>query len=265
MADFAGAAVPLSEQGFARVLDILNVGAAEVWTVLSVETSGFGYLPDRRPLILFERHIFSKQTGGAFDAGHPAISAPKPGGYSGGVKEYDRLAEAIALNRHAALNSASWGIGQVMGFNSQPAGYDPVESMVDAMVHDEDAQLAAMANFVRSEGLHRPLGNHDWPGFARGYNGPDFAKNQYDQRLASDFQKFSAGSLPDLQVRLTQALLTFLNFDPNGVDGIAGKRTRSAVSLFREKNGLGDSDAIDLDLISALRAQVEAAAQAAIT
>src|SRR5579884_1549312 len=124
MTDFTGAAIPLSERGFARVLDILNVGAPEIWTVLSVETSGFGYLPDRRPLILFERHIFSKQTGGAFDAGHPAISSAKPGGYAGGAKEYDRLGPAIVLNRHAALNSTSWGIGQVMGFNSKAAAYD---------------------------------------------------------------------------------------------------------------------------------------------
>lgn len=262
MADFTGAALPLSEQGFARVLDILNVGAAEVWTVLSVETSGFGYLPDRRPLILFERHIFSKQTGGAFDAGNPAISSPKPGGYVGGANEYDRLAAALALNRHAALNSTSWGIGQVMGFNSKAAGYDPVEAMVDAMVHDEDAQLAAMANFVRSEGLHRHLGKHEWAGFARGYNGPDFARNQYDQRLASLFQQFSTGPLPHLQVRQAQAMLTYLRFDPNGVDGIAGKRTRSAAALFREKNGMGASDAIDDDLIAALRAQVEAATAA---
>lgn len=259
MADFTGAALPLSEHGFARVLDILNVGAAEVWTVLSVETSGFGYLPDRRPLILFERHIFSKQTGGVFDAGDPAISSRKPGGYSGGAKEYDRLAAAIALNRHAALNSTSWGIGQVMGFNSKAAGYNPVEAMVDAMVHDEDAQLAAMANFVRSEGLHRQLGTHDWAGFARGYNGPEFARNQYDHRLASFFQKFSAGPLPDLPVRQVQAMLTYLQFDPNGVDGIAGKRTHGAAALFRKGNGMGDSDAIDDDLIAALRAQVEAA------
>ena len=262
MADFTGAAVPLSQQGFDHVLDILNVGAAEVWTVLSVETSGFGFLSDRRPLILFERHIFSKQTGGAFDASNPQVSSPNPGGYAGGAKEYGRLAEAIALNRHAALNSTSWGIGQVMGFNSKAAGFDPVEAMVDAMVHDEDAQLAAMANFVRSESLHQRLGNHDWAGFARGYNGPDFAKNQYDQRLASFFQKFSAGPLPDLQIRQAQALLTFLGFDPNGVDGIAGKRTRSAAALFREKNGMPASDVIDNDLIAALRAQVEAAVAA---
>ena len=265
MTDFLGTASPLSQPGLLTALDILNVGAAEMWAVLSVETSGFGFLPDRRPLILFERHIFHKQTGGRFDATNPGVSSPAAGGYLGGAREYDRLAQAVALDRHAALNSASWGIGQVMGFNSQPAGFDTVEAMVDAMVQAEDAQLAGMANFVRTEGLHRPLGTHDWAAFARGYNGPDFSKNQYDARLASFFLKFSQGPLPDIQVRQVQALLTFLGIDPGGIDGIAGKRTRSAVALFRQQNGMGESDAIDDSLIAILRAKLGGAASAART
>ncbi|SRR5579883_132361 len=262
MAEFAGAALPLSENGFALVLDSLRVGAAEVWTVLSVETKGFGYLADRRPIILFERHIFSKQTGAVFDAAHRSISSPKPGGYAGGAKEYGRLAAALALNRHAALNSTSWGIGQVLGFNAGVAGYAAVEAMVDAMSGSEDAQLAAMANFVRARGFDGALRKRDWAEFAHAYNGPDYRKNQYDARLAAAFQKFSAGPLPDLAVRQAQALLTFLGVDPGAVDGILGKRTRSAVSQFREENGMGDSEEIDSGLIAALRARVEAAAAA---
>jgi hypothetical protein len=263
MTDFLGAASPLSQPGLLAALDILNVGAAEMWAVLSVETSGFGFLPDRRPLILFERHIFHRQTRGIFDAGNPAVSSPSAGGYLGGAREYDRLAEAIALDRHAALNSASWGIGQVMGFNSRAAGFDSVEAMVDAMVQAEDAQIAGMANFVRAEGLHRPLAIHDWAAFARGYNGADFSKNQYDARLASFFLKFSQGPLPDIQVRQAQALLTFLGIDPNGIDGIAGKRTRSAVAQFRQQNGMGDSAEIDDSLIAVLRAKAGGSASAA--
>jgi hypothetical protein len=53
---FVGASEPLSEQGLSNALDLLKVGAAEIWTVVSVETRGCGYLPDRRPLILYERH-----------------------------------------------------------------------------------------------------------------------------------------------------------------------------------------------------------------
>lgn len=256
MDNFSGTALPLSGQGLERALEILNVGAPEVWTVLTVETRGFGFLPDRRPLILFERHIFSTETGGLFDANHPLISASKPGGYAGGGGEYERLQAALALDRRAALNSASWGIGQVLGLNSKLAGFDSVEAMVDSMIRSEDAQLAAMASFVQSRGLHLALRDHDWSRFARGYNGPDFAINQYDTRLSACYQKFSQGPLPDLRVRQAQALLTFLGIDPRGVDGVPGKATQSAIAQFRERNQLGSGE-IDDALLAALQQKVK--------
>ena len=256
MAEFIGSSLPLSESGLDAVTKLLNTGAAEVWSVVTVETKGFGFLPDRRPMILFERHIFHKQTGGKFGATNPGISSSKPGGYSGGAGEYPRLLEAVALDRTAALNSASWGLGQVMGFNSKLAGYASVDAMVAAMVESEDAQLAAMANFLDSTGLKAPLTNRDWAAFAKGYNGPNYAKNQYDTRLASAHAKFSR-RLPDLTVRQAQVLLTFLKLDPGGIDGIPGKQTRSAVVKFRESAGLGDSDVIDAALIAVMQAKIK--------
>ena len=59
---FQGSGDPLSNNGFTAVAASLNVNAPEIWTVLAVETSGCGYLPDSRPQILFERHIFHKLT-----------------------------------------------------------------------------------------------------------------------------------------------------------------------------------------------------------
>ena len=259
MTNFKGASLPISEAGMTKVTDVLGVKPAEVWTVLSVETHGFGFLNDRRPAILFERHIFHKQTGGRFDATNPSISSPTGGGYSGGAKEYDRLAQAIALDSHAALMSASWGIGQVMGFNFAAAGFASVEDMVTQMVQSEDVQLEGMAAFVRSTGLHKPLANHDWAGFAKGYNGPTYAQNSYDTRLNQFFQKFAAGPLPDLRVRQAQAMLTFLGFDPGGIDGVIGKRTRSAVAMFRGN----EDDTVDDGLITSLTAKLTTAAAAA--
>ena len=255
---FVGAATPISEQGLDQASQLSGAGAAEIWTVLTVETKGFGYLPDRRPRILFERHFFHKQTGGRCDAQNPSISCGTAGGYLGGAREYDRLEEAIALDRHAALSSASWGIGQIMGTNFAAAGFASVEDMVKAMVRSEDGQLTAMARLVRSTGLHTALANHDWAAFAGGYNGADYAKNQYDTRLAGFFQQYSTGSLPDIRVRQAQALLTFLGLDPGGIDGLSGKRTRSAISRFRTATGFPDSGQIDEDLIAALSAKVAA-------
>lgn len=257
--DFRGTALPLSTDGFDAALDILEVAAAEAWTVMAVETGGCGFLPDRRPVILFERHIFHRRTAGVFDAAQPAISAPASGGYLGGSQEYDRLAEAVALNRAAALESASWGLGQIMGFNAPAAGFASAEAMVTAMMNEEDAQIEGMATFMRSKKLHVPLAVHDWAAFAKGYNGKDFAKNQYDTRLAAAFRKFDGGPLPDLLVRQAQVLLTFLGINPGGIDGVVGKRTRSAVVRFREEQGLPSSDQIDAALIAALTAAVNLA------
>jgi hypothetical protein len=254
--DFTGSAQPLSEQGFKRALALLNIGAAEMWAVLSVETHGCGFLQDRRPVILFERHIFHQQTGGVHDLTNPSISSLKPGGYLGGAHEYERLQQAITLDRGAALNSASWGIGQIMGFNAGLAGFDSAEAMLNAMVDSEDAQLTAMANFLRTQKLDASLASHDWSAFVRGYNGPNFKINEYDTRLGASFQKFRVG-VPKLSVRQVQLLLMFLGLDPGVIDGIPGKRTRSAVVRFREQQSLGDSDEVDDALIAALSAEVD--------
>lgn len=253
MADFQGAGEPATRDGIAGVLDALGLKIPELLAVIAVETSGCGYLADRRPAILFERHIFSKQTIGKFDAQHPDISNPTPGGYQFGADEYPRLAKAFQLDAEAAQKSASWGIGQVMGFNFSAAGYGTVDEMVQGAMASEDEQLQAMGNFLKSSGLHRALAVHDWTSFARGYNGPNFTQNRYDIRLAGSFQQFSQ-ALPDLMVRTAQLLMRYAGLKVGPIDGMSGKMTRTAVQTFRQKHGLGDSGDIDDDLIAALRA-----------
>ena len=232
---FVGRSLALSTTGFADTVLALSTKAAEVWSVLSVETSGSGFLADRRPKILFERHIFSRLTSGQFDASHPDISSPSPGGYgAGGSHQYDRLAEALPLNEDAALKSASWGLAQIMGENFASAGFANVQDMVEAMVSSEDAHMAAFSAFLLSKKLDRALAIHDWTTFARGYNGPKFAENHYDTQLHGFFSKFSTGPLPDLDVRTAQVYLAFRHFDPHGIDGVMGPATRSALIQFQQ-------------------------------
>ncbi|MGH7812080.1 MAG: N-acetylmuramidase domain-containing protein, partial [Candidatus Binatia bacterium] len=72
---------PFDGGGMQRTCDLLVIGQAEVWAVLAVETRGFGFLPDRRPQILFERHIFHKLTNGRHDVGNDDVSNKTAGGY----------------------------------------------------------------------------------------------------------------------------------------------------------------------------------------
>jgi hypothetical protein len=52
------------------------------------------------------------------------------------------------------------------------------------------AHLDAFVAFVQSKKLDTALRAHDWKAFARGYNGPGFAANQYDVKLREAWQKF---------------------------------------------------------------------------
>lgn len=93
---FANNGIPLNAVGMNDVCRLLRTTPVEVWTVLEVEARGFGFLSDRRPQILFERHIFHNQTAGIHDLSHPDISNSNPGGYIGGAAEYTRLSKAMA-------------------------------------------------------------------------------------------------------------------------------------------------------------------------
>jgi hypothetical protein len=252
---FQGTARALSAAGLATVSQKLGVHAPEIWTVLAVETSGCGFLPDLRPQILYERHIFNRLTHGKYDDGD--IGDPTPGGYGpSGAHQYDRLALAIAKDRTAALQSCSWGIGQILGENYSMEGFADTEQMVAAMSASEDQQLAAMSNFLVSSRLNVPLQAHDWASFARGYNGSNYAINRYDIRLNAEFQKYSAGGVPDLTVRAAQLYLTYLGFHPGPIDGAAGTLTLSALTDFQTQHGLGKTSTIDSHLVEQLFIEV---------
>jgi hypothetical protein len=200
-----------------------------------------------------ERHIFHRLTQGQYDDGD--ISSPTPGGYGpAGAHQYDRLAAAIQKDSSAGLKSASWGIGQILGENYALAGFRSVEDMVAGMLESEDQQLAAMGNFLSNSNLKNSLQAHDWASYARGYNGANYAINRYDVRLNAEFQKFSAGVLPDLNVRAAQLYLTYLGFHPGSIDGIAGEITLSSVTEFQAQHGIQSHAAVDADTVANLRA-----------
>lgn len=253
MMPFQGTAWALSSAGMSAAASASGISAAEIWTVLAVETSGWGFLTDRRPKILFERHVFHRLTKGRFDDGD--ISDPTPGGYGArGAAQYDRLARAIACDRAAALQSASWGMGQIMGENFRAAGFADVETMVAAMCDSEDTQLAAMTCFLAATKLDDALRRHDWAKFARGYNGPAYKKNHYDTKLHDAYAKFSQGKVPDLDVRAAQLYLGYLGFKPGPVDGDPGPRTLHALHAFQASCGLPPSDDIDTAIVARLLA-----------
>jgi hypothetical protein len=180
----------LSDADFKQAANLLDVDVAIIKAIVAVESSGRGFLKEGQPKILFERHIFYKQTQGVYASKHPDICNKKTGGYLGNAAEWDRLERAIQLDRKAALKSASWGLGQIMGFNHEVVGYSDIDDFVQAMHESEAKQLAAMMNFLKASNLVSALRDRDWQKIARFYNGPN-GVGVYDVKLAKAYKSFA--------------------------------------------------------------------------
>jgi hypothetical protein len=143
--------------------------------------------------MLFEPHIFWRELGEIkrARAERAGLAYRKWGSAPYPRDSYPRLAAAIRIDRPAALRSASWGLGQIMGFNCRLAGYGTAEEMIADFLDDEERHLVAMVEFIEATGLDDDLRRHDWTGFARGYNGPGYAKHGYHTDLAAAFAKWS--------------------------------------------------------------------------
>src|SRR5688500_14158988 len=139
-----------------------------------------GFNDDGTPVVLFERHKFDRLTNGRFRGkrvpGLPAtvasISEPSWGGYGPKAAQHKKLDFAAALDREAALKSASWGLFQILGENYAAAGFDSLQAFVNAMIRDVDGHLRALTMFIRSNReLLTSLRSRDWAVFAYNYNG----------------------------------------------------------------------------------------------
>jgi hypothetical protein len=194
--DFIGTGTRLKPEDLLEAADKLMTGVAVIRAVVEVEAAGAGFDDKRRPKILFEPHIFYKQLGPGSkrdQAVQQGLAYRKQGTkpYPPLSKRYDQIARAMAIDETAALNSASWGLPQIMGFNFKSAGFTSAKAMVTSMMKGEREQLLAFANLLIDWKLAEKLRKREWKSFALKYNGPAGPKNGYDKKLAKAFDKFS--------------------------------------------------------------------------
>ncbi len=174
----------------------LSVPIAAVMAVNEVESKGTGFLASGRPVILYERHIMYRELR---DYGVDPVQAMRNapglvntarGGYLGGEKEWLRMEKAQQICHDAALESASWGAYQIMGFHWELLGFDSVQDYVDFVSVNEANQLECFVRFIKSQkALWVALKALDWATFARRYNGPKYKENKYDTKLKTAFDR----------------------------------------------------------------------------
>jgi N-acetylmuramidase len=188
----------ITEQMFVEASKAFTLEAALIKAVAEVESRGEGVLPDGRPKILFEPHIFWKQLQAhklnpkSFQKGNTDILYPswKSSAYGPVSGQHDRLERASRIHREAALASCSWGKFQVMGFNWKACGSSSLQDFINSMYKGEEEQLVLFLRYLEKTGLIKALRLKDWRSFAAGYNGPLYAKNNYHNKLKAAYLKY---------------------------------------------------------------------------
>ena len=185
-----------------QIKDLANkhdIEYAGLKAVVEVEASGKGFIGDV-PKILYEPHIMHRlltkknyiTIRNNLMKAHPNLCYPRWGTYKYGAEsiQHKRLEIASQFNRDTALESCSWGLGQVMGFHWKSLGYESLQAFINDMYESEAKQLEAMIRFIKVNGLLLALKNKDWVKFAKGYNGSGYAKNKYHIKLANAYAKY---------------------------------------------------------------------------
>jgi hypothetical protein len=182
----------------------LDVSHAALAAVVHVESGGrsFAMVEGRpEPLIRFEGHYFHRLLPAAKrqEAVTGGLASPKAGAIKNRRTQSARwamLERARAIDRAAADQSVSWGIGQVMGANWRMLGYGSVGALVADARSGFEGQLRLMTRFIVQRDLVPHLRSADFAAFARIYNGPTFAKHGYHTRMEVAFRRISGAHKP---------------------------------------------------------------------
>ncbi len=199
------------------------------------------------PLIRWEGHYFDRRLEGktreiarTARLAHPSAGAiPNPRSQSA---RWRLLARAEAIDRAAARESTSWGVGQVMGAHWRLLGFLNVDALVAEARAGAGGQARLMSRFIVASSLRDAIAREDWTSFARVYNGPGFAKNAYDKKIAAAFTRFCKSaalrsSIRGERVRRLQTALLARGYTL-AADGVFGTKTKAAVSAFQSSAGL---------------------------
>jgi len=147
-----------------------KIPIARLLAIIEVESSGSGFGKDGRLLLQFEPNVFSRRSGIPLDKLNKWTWDENKVDVQ--HKEWLAFEDASKLNPTIAMESTSWGLPQIMGFNFKLAGYADVKSMVESFKVSELQQVVSLIKFIQnSPKLYKAVLEKDYEQIAAIYNG----------------------------------------------------------------------------------------------
>lgn len=151
--------------------DRLGIPTESALAVFYVESKQAYDLNTGLVIIRYEPHIFKRKSG-----------KDVPARRGGQAAEWDNFRRAYVAHPQAALDSCSYGLPQLMGFNFGVTKHPNAHEMVLAFQDSCVEQVGGFFGFVVKNKLVSAIKKQDWRAFARVYNGPG-AVDDYSTKL----------------------------------------------------------------------------------
>jgi len=189
----------LTEQDYLNAATALKAPLAAVKAVATVESAGSGFFDGGRVKVQYEPHVMFQRLQTRFGLAravkemeaYPDLVSRKPGSYQSldaEDKDMDRAAKLI--DRDCALESASWGAFQIMGYHWHTLKFPKLQDFINAQ-YTAQGQLDCFVRFVLADPiLQQAIQQKRWAVFAARYNGKNFAANKYDTKMAEAYKRF---------------------------------------------------------------------------
>lgn len=185
----------LTEEDYREVAAELGVETAAIKAIVEIEAGRAheGFSAPGMPIVNFDLSMFrrfARKRGinlTKYYKSHPQVF--RGSGRKSQEATFRRLKAARAIDNNTAIEGTFWGMFQIGGFNWKKCGAADINEFVERMSRSERDQLELFAAFIRNSGLLPHLQKKNWAAFARGYNGPSYARRGYHTRMAAAYAR----------------------------------------------------------------------------
>lgn len=170
----------ITEEDYKKLGVEFNIPTINIKKVDKVESGGLGFSKETGKIIIqFEPSWFKRKAPYTPSGKWSLNNVEKQ------TAEWIAFNDAFTKNANAAMESTSVGRMQVMGFHWKLLGFKSVGEMWDYAKVSETNQLRLGLKFIVSnKKMYKALQVGDWDTFAYYYNGAQYKKFNYAERLA---------------------------------------------------------------------------------
>lgn len=169
----------IQEEDYRELSGEFKIPVVNIKKIVKVESGGTGFDKTNGKIIIQFEPSWFKRKAPYTPSGKWSLNKVERQ-----VQEWTAFNDAFSKNPNAAMESTSIGLMQVMGFHYKLLGFKAVDEMWDYAKKSEKNQLRLGLLFIKSnKKMFNALVSGDWNTFAYYYNGSQYKKFNYAERL----------------------------------------------------------------------------------